>query len=241
MSQNFSFGFKSLYLSGIKGYGIQRDILNDWQRQYFVLDAPFLKIYFDETCGLLCNSLRIEKNSLVHSCVDFDNHSNVIKLEMFSIGDNFVHYLSLDDFEQQNSLCEAISEIIHGGFRLVSLKYLWSTDFYPIMSIQCKFLNNLVEDGSLIPSTSVLSRPTVTVTSSTDESVHQQYSLLLLNADFTEESGVVGGTDRLYLDWAVTNISGGNVSTGVEVCYRFFFFIVRFVINTTLTTSGCEL
>eukprot|EP01032_Pedospumella_encystans_P020521 gene20521-23309_t len=142
---------------------------------------------------------------------------------------------------------EAISDAKRNGFKLVNQPELWLDAFYPTVDLAVLYDNNsiFVEYGNMLKPSMTELPPSVTLRLADEKSI---YSLIMIDLDSIHANSE---SKTVYLHWAVINIVGSNISTGIEVAsyegpapeydsglHRFFFIV--FNQNFVLTSGQAD-
>ncbi len=223
-----SIGNLHKYIGGHRGRLYQQGhVIKAWRSRFFVLERKKIKMYTDETLFRVNGEFVINNETVVY---DMPGESE---------GRKFLFYVStkgaatLDDVlclsaqSQRDKMewMEAISDAKHNGFKLVNQPELWLDAFFPSVDLAVLYDNNsiFVEYGNMLKPSMTELPPSVTLRLADEKSI---YSLIMIDLDSIHANSE---SKTVYLHWAVINIVGSNISSGIEVSQlnAFSFLILK--------------
>lgn len=225
-----SIGNLHKYLGGHRGRLYQQGhVIKTWRPRFFVLERKKIKYYTDETLFRVNGEFTISDETIIY---DFPGESEGRKF-MFYVSPrgaatpDDVLCLSAQSQRDKVEWMEAISDAMHNGFKLVNQPELWLDAFYPSVDLGISYDNNsiLVEYGNMLKPSMTEFVPTMSLRLADEKSI---YSLVMIDLDSIHASRE---NKTVYLHWAVINIVGSNISSGVEVSVLSFSKMRMFIIN----------
>lgn len=182
-----------------------------WKKRYFVLDKHRFICYEDASCAKVVTEVQIVNDTVFY---DIPGHSDDKKhLFYFTIGSDDVFYLSAESDVIKNDWLEALTDSKHGGFKLINQPALGFDPFYPVVDLRVTYGNETFHannSNKLKPSV-VQEPPSVSLYLGHD---HAIYTLVMIDLDSVRADREARCS---YLHWAIVNIEGTDVSSGLEV------------------------
>lgn len=182
-----------------------------WKRRYFVLNKRTLYVYEDKTVSKLVSELCLPDEIVFY---DIPGHSDDKKhLFYFSLGEDDVYFLSADTEIMKHDWLEALTDALHDGFKLINQTALGFAPFYPTVDLRLSYQNETyhANNANRLRPAVVQEPPSVTLHRGQEHSI---YSLIMVDLDSVR---VNRETACSYLHWAVVNIEGVDLTSGLEV------------------------
>jgi len=227
-----SIGNLHKYLGGHRGRLYQQGhVIKTWRPRFFVLERKKIKYYTDETLFRVNGEFTITEDTIIY---DFPGESEGRKFIFYvsprgAATPDDVLCLSAQSQRDKVEWMEAISDAMHNGFKLVNQPELWLDAFYPSVDLGISYDNNsiLVEYGNMLKPSMTEFMPTLSLRLADEKCI---YSMVLIDLDSIHASPE---NKTVYLHWAVINIVGSNINSGVEVrdIAVFMFLLLLFFIN----------
>lgn len=210
------FGNLHKYLGGHRGRLYQKGhVIKNWKPRFFVLEKKRIKCYTDETLFRLNAEFIINDDTLIYDIPgEVEGRKFVFYVSAkYATSTEEVLYLSAQSLRDKQEWIEAIMDAIHNGFKLVDQPEIWMEPFYPSLDVCVSYTNSkvFVEYGNLLKPSMVEEEPSVSLRFANPNCI---YSLILVDLDSVHSEA---DNKMAYLHWAIVNITGSDVSTGVEV------------------------
>ena len=202
------------FIDGFRGELWRKSQLSGaWKKRYFILEAKKIKCFEDSTCDKLVSELAVYNDIILYDIPGSAENMNF--LFYFSGGGDDVYYLSAESDETKQNWLEAITDAKRNGFKLINLPKLAIEPFYPSIDLCLSFQNETYfanNENRLLPA-NVQDPPTVTLRFGNEHSI---YTLVMIDLDSIRTSFEPNAS---YLHWAIVNIEGTDISSGLEVQY----------------------
>lgn len=211
-----SFGNLHKYLGGHRGRLFQKGhVIKNWKPRFFVLEKRKIKYYADETLFRMNGEFIINADTLIYDIPgEVEGRKFVFYISAkYATSTEEVLYLSAQSLRDKMEWMEAITDAIHNGFKLIDQPEVWMEPFYPSVDVCVSYSksNAFVEYGNLLKPSMVESNPAISLRFTDVNSI---YSMILVDLDSVHSEG---DNKTAFLHWGIVNISGGDISTGVEV------------------------
>lgn len=204
------------YLGGHRGRLYQQgNVIKSWKPRFFVLERRKLKIYQDETLFRINGEFVINDDTMIYDVPDEVDGRKFLFYVCSKEGSTLdeVLYLSAQSRRDKSEWMEAIMDAVHNGFKLVNQPELWLDAFYPSVDLSVSYENSTVyvEYGNMLKPSMVEDPPNVTLRLADPSCT---YSLIMVDLDSIHSNTE---SRTVFLHWAIVNIHGADITTGVEV------------------------
>ena len=204
------------YLGGHRGRLYQQgNVIKSWKPRFFVLERRKLKIYQDETLFRINGEFVINDDTMIYDVPDEIDGRKFLFYVCSKEGSTLdeVLYLSAQSRRDKSEWMEAIMDAVHNGFKLVNQPELWLDAFYPSVDLSVSYENSTVyvEYGNMLKPSMVEDPPNVTLRLADPSCT---YSLIMVDLDSIHSNTE---SRTVFLHWAIVNIHGADITTGVEV------------------------
>ena len=204
------------YLGGHRGRLYQQgNVIKSWKPRFFVLERRKLKIYQDETLFRINGEFVINDDTMIYDVPDEVDGRKFLFYVCSKEGSTLdeVLYLSAQSRRDKSEWMEAIMDAVHNGFKLVDQPELWLDAFYPSVDLSISYENSTVyvEYGNMLKPSMVEDPPNVTLRLADPSCT---YSLIMVDLDSIHSNTE---SRTVFLHWAIVNIHGADITTGVEV------------------------
>ena len=204
------------YLGGHRGRLYQQgNVIKSWKPRFFVLERRKLKIYQDETLFRINGEFVINDDTMIYDVPDEIDGRKFLFYVCSKEGSTLdeVLYLSAQSRRDKSEWMEAIMDAVHNGFKLVNQPELWLDAFYPSVDLSVSYENSTVyvEYGNMLKPSMVEDPPNVTLRLADPSCT---YSLIMVDLDSIHSNTE---SRTVFLHWAIVNIHGADIATGVEV------------------------
>ena len=223
------------FVDGYRGELWRKSQLNGaWKKRYFVLDKKKLQCFENSNCEKLVSEMVLFNDvSLYDMPGSSEERGNLL---YFTAGVDDVYFLSADTTQIKRDWLEALSDAQHNGFKLMNQKSLGIEPFYPTIDLALTYQNETfhANNSNRLKPSGLQEAPLVTLNHGHE---HNIYSLVMIDLDTLPMEQQE--TDYFYLHWAIVNIEGTDVTTGLEVliynslnkyiCILLYFILPFFV------------
>ena len=204
------------YLGGHRGRLYQQgNVIKSWKPRFFVLERRKLKIYQDETLFRINGEFVINDDTMIYDVPDEIDGRKFLFYVCSKEGSTLdeVLYLSAQSRRDKSEWMEAIMDAVHNGLKLVNQPELWLDAFYPSVDLSVSYENSTVyvEYGNMLKPSMVEDPPNVTLRLADPSCT---YSLIMVDLDSIHSNTE---SRTVFLHWAIVNIHGADITTGVEV------------------------
>lgn len=183
-----------------------------WKLRYFVLEKKKVKCFEDANCEKL-----ISEVILFHDTVLYDvpgtseDRANLLYVSTSSVDD--VYYLSAETEEEKHYWLEAMTDAMHNGFKIITQPSLRIEPFYPSVDLCVSYEDSTyhASNNNKLKPQNVDNPPVVELRFGHSTSI---YSLIMIDLDSVRADKE---SQSVYLHWAIVNIEGTDISSGLEV------------------------
>lgn len=218
-----SFGNLHKFLGGHRGRLYQKGhVIKNWKPRFFVLEKKRIKCFADETLFRMNGELVINDDTLIYDIPgEVEGRKFVFYVSAkYATSTDEILYLSAQSLRDKMEWMEAITDAIHNGFKLIDQPEIWTEPFYPSVDVCVSYAKNtiFVEYGNMLKPSMVETIPSVSLRFTDPNGI---YSLILVDLDSVHSETE---NKTAFLHWGIVNISGLDLSTGVEVGFCFFCY-----------------
>jgi hypothetical protein len=201
------------FIDGYKGMLWRKSQMNGaWKQRYFTLESKKLRCFEDSTCAKLVSEVVIFADINLYDMPESAENRHNLFYFCGSDADD-VYYLSADTEEEKRNWLEALTDSHHNGFKLMDQPVLGIEPFYPTVDLCLSYADNTyhANNSNKFKPVDVKDAPTVALRFGHD---HNIYSLIMIDIDAV---GQLKENNTSYLHWAIVNIEGTDVTSGLEV------------------------
>ena len=202
------------FIGGKRGLLWRKGQVNGtWKKRYFMLEKKKLKCFEDELPTKVVGELVIYPDTAVFDIPgEADGRKHLFYISVPG-SHNKVFFLAAESAQCKLDWMEAITDAVHGGFKLITQPRLGCDAFYPNVDMCVGFENNSIfasNDNKLKPSI-VENVPQVMLRLANATRI---YPFIMIDLDSIH---CKQDERAAYLHWGIVNIEGGDIETGIEI------------------------
>lgn len=201
------------FIDGYRGPLWRKSQLNGaWKLRYFVLEKKKVRCFQDANCEKLVSELTLFNDTTLYDVPGIsEGRSNLLYIS--ASGTDDVYYLSSETEEEKYNWLESMTDAVHNGFKLINQTSLLMDPFYPSIDLCISYEKSTfhASNSNKLKPQNVENSPAVELRFGHNTSI---YSLIMLDLDSVRADK---DTHCAYLHWAIVNIEGTDIESGLEV------------------------
>lgn len=212
------------FIDGYQGSLWRKSQLNGaWKLRYFVLEKKKIKCYEDANCDKLISEVTLFNDTVLYDVPNSsEERTNLLYITVSGVDD--VYYLSAETEEEKLNWLEAMSDAMHNGFKAIKQPSLGIEPFYPSIDLCITYENSSfhANNNNKLKPQNLENPPDVELRFGNNTSI---YSLIMIDLDSVRANKE---RNSVYLHWAIVNIEGTDITSGLEVMISLFHIVIFF-------------